>query len=81
LKEVFAKKQSIELDMTGMLAEFAEGLRKTCVAMLLQTYCQLQEVTQRNGGHIKAHTDKETLHRCWAICMKFVVYEWPIHFL
>jgi len=39
--------------MTGMLAEFTEGLRKTCVAMLLQMCCQLQEVIQRNGGHTK----------------------------
>jgi hypothetical protein len=63
LKEVFAQKQSIELDMTGMLAEVAEGLRKTCVAMLLQTYCQLQEVTQRSGGHIKHILTKKTLYR------------------
>jgi hypothetical protein len=39
--------------MTGMLAKFTEGLRKTCVAMLLQMCHQLQEVTQRNGGHTK----------------------------
>jgi len=45
--------------MTGMLAELAEGLRKTCVEMLLQTYCQLQEVTQRNGGHIKHKVTKK----------------------
>jgi hypothetical protein len=64
LKEVFAQKQSIELEMTGILAEFTEGLRKTCVAMLLQMCCQLQEVTQRNGGHIRRILSKKTLHRC-----------------
>jgi len=64
LKEVFAQKQSIELEMTGMLTEFTGGLRKTCVAMLLQTCHQLQEVTQRNGGHTKHILTKKTSHRC-----------------
>jgi len=36
--KVFAQKQSIKLEITGMLAEFTEGLRKTFVAMLLQTF-------------------------------------------
>jgi hypothetical protein len=63
LKEVVAQKQSPELEMTGMLAEFAEGLRKTCVAMLLQTCHQLQEVTQRNGGHIEHILTKKKFKR------------------
>jgi hypothetical protein len=35
LKTVLTQKQSLEMEMAGMLAEFTEGLRKTCVAMLL----------------------------------------------
>jgi hypothetical protein len=71
LKEEFVQKQSIELEMTGMLAELCRGLRKICVAMLLQTCCQLQEVIQRNDGHIrhiltkKLYTNAEQYVKSW----------------
>jgi hypothetical protein len=73
LKEVFPHKPFSELKMTGML-----GLRNTCVAMLLQTCRHLQEVTRRNGDHIE-HILTKSLHKCWAICMKFLVDKQPIH--
>lgn len=63
------------------LLSCAEGLRKICVATLLQMYCRLQEVTQRNGGHMKHILTKRSLHRCRAICKKLVVEKRPIHFL
>jgi hypothetical protein len=71
LKEVFAQKQFIGLEMTGMLAEFTEGLRKTCVAIYLQTCHQLQEVTPKNSGHTKHILTKKTtqmLSNMYEVC-------------